>query len=1393
MSNSIEKLTKINIHGPLKDVVGGTIDLDIDNGIQGLSALRSQYPGIVKDYSVLVDGEHLPFLKVSNKSKVDLIPNISGSGPLVTGVVALGSALFGGASVGVAVVSAVKAVATATVISGVQSLLSPNARARQTHQQLNPNAIVTAIPNNRPFGTTIAPQRRRIQLDNSRSTARLGGVGGIGRPELPSDSPGAAFSGGITQEQEGKVIPIVYGDSVIDATNISGGLSIYRTVNNSGNRFLPEEWTRGFHQWYQTNHYLGDGCSEVKSIYVDGVLLNSTTGLTGYTINLNSGTTGYQSINDIDYWYYQELNFELYNSSNTYYVPGLGKRFSTLFPDLGYDYMLTTLVTPRLYWLEDISRNVKGWSALSGRRFGYKIQGLSDERNTVDFTKEDWVQGRSIEPLIFSVDSVPPEEVDQNLKIILGNYRTLVANTRESTTFGIYQGQTAANAIHIPDKVRFYDLSFRITKWAKKAHTLTVTLKQQNGNTIWSSNLSSATNSIRFPSYIRNRTYRTENYIVEFSSTAQRVINETITETQIVKNPVNRNPIFSASGFNNFDVLVYKYSSTNYPQLLNTTSYPGQWRSWRQHFKSEYDIDIKQFQITFKYLRNIPFTGTVYLYKGNYNLLRSWNISRQAANQENEQTITFTANTGIQRIPNGKTSENFIILITTNTGAAYVQRYGSYSYRKVKGVSYDNFARGQRSNSLSFTYVLSEMYIPVWFDVYIPTKVQVPVTITNNQDEISFGSREETSSSIPAALIQDTTPIYINLSGVQVTEQVISTPGDTPTPDPILTNFDETSEISIVRKPENYDNQSETRYSALSAAQIALRIGKRFKSPEQGLTVKTQLDAQTFSNPSNWEFSVRGKVLKIPSNTTVTTSTKTSSNGESFTDTRLTFESGIWDGTFKEEVSSDPAWILYDLLTNSFYGLGEYITEDQIDKYSFYSASQYNNGLVEDSVRYRFDGIIGSAQSVDEVINNICLSMRANLYWGHGLLKLSQDRPTIPSHIITQANVIGGSFSYESSGYSTRSSVVRVNYVRSDINAIQEVYTFEDRELIDEIGYKPIDIDYVGQVHNIDMVSRLAKWYVYTQNYETEIVKFVLPLEGLTLLPGDIVQVSDKNRVGIRAGGRLKEGSSKDVLVLDDILNPEAFLSNPGSGTTWDSIEGLMDSWIGPFDSWTSGTNPILFDSLSGNIDDWVGLWDNLTSRNIDSLMNISVAMPNGIDTVQVKSVNENRVKLYRSLESDPAPWTIWTISNELVSSALYRVISVSEEADGTQFAVNALEYNPAKYSHIEKDTLLNIPSVSIYPYEKQIPEKVLLELNSDRSILTATFDPVLAASSYLIGYRISTELTQGQELTVEVTSTTYSWNYNLDPGKIWFVRVWAIFSDGSRSPISRNAEIAIT
>lgn len=41
---------------------------------------------------------------------------------------------------------------------------------------------------------------------------------------------------------------------------------------------------------------------------------------------------------------------------------------------------------------------------------------------------------------------------------------------------------------------------------------------------------------------------------------------------------------------------------------------------------------------------------------------------------------------------------------------------------------------------------------------------------------------------------------------------------------------------------------------------------------------------------------------------------------------------GIWNGQFKVDWTDNPAWILYDLLTNTRYGMGEFVKEEEVDK-----------------------------------------------------------------------------------------------------------------------------------------------------------------------------------------------------------------------------------------------------------------------------------------------------------------------------------------------------------------------------------------------------------------------------------------------------------------------------
>ncbi|MBS7391058.1 MAG: hypothetical protein KIG51_03050, partial [Fibrobacter sp.] len=56
---------------------------------------------------------------------------------------------------------------------------------------------------------------------------------------------------------------------------------------------------------------------------------------------------------------------------------------------------------------------------------------------------------------------------------------------------------------------------------------------------------------------------------------------------------------------------------------------------------------------------------------------------------------------------------------------------------------------------------------------------------------------------------------------------------------------------------------------------------------------------------------------------------------------------GDWDGLFKKSWTNNPAWILYDLLTNPRYGMGSFYTFD-VDKMDFYDAAQFCDELVDD-------------------------------------------------------------------------------------------------------------------------------------------------------------------------------------------------------------------------------------------------------------------------------------------------------------------------------------------------------------------------------------------------------------------------------------------------------------
>jgi predicted phage tail protein len=69
-------------------------------------------------------------------------------------------------------------------------------------------------------------------------------------------------------------------------------------------------------------------------------------------------------------------------------------------------------------------------------------------------------------------------------------------------------------------------------------------------------------------------------------------------------------------------------------------------------------------------------------------------------------------------------------------------------------------------------------------------------------------------------------------------------------------------------------------------------------------------DASQFTNIPQRAYDLWGRIIQVPSNYDVT--------DRSYT--------GTWDGTFKPSWTNNPAWIFYDICTNTRYGLGHLVS-----------------------------------------------------------------------------------------------------------------------------------------------------------------------------------------------------------------------------------------------------------------------------------------------------------------------------------------------------------------------------------------------------------------------------------------------------------------------------------
>lgn len=320
---------------------------------------------------------------------------------------------------------------------------------------------------------------------------------------------------------------------------------------------------------------------------------------------------------------------------------------------------------------------------------------------------------------------------------------------------------------------------------------------------------------------------------------------------------------------------------------------------------------------------------------------------------------------------------------------------------------------------------------------------------------------------------------------------------------------------------------------------VAEVIDVKLRYPNTAL-LGLQYNAETFSGIAKMAARIRGMIIRVPSNYDAVARTYT----------------GIWDGTFKDAYSNNPAWVYFDLCTQWRYGLGERLDLTMIDKWSLYALGQYCDQMVSDGqggLEPRFTCNVYLQKQADayQVLSNIAGIFRAMSYWNGEQVVLDADVPQDPVYTFSRANVIDGNFEYTGTRARDRHTLAKVAW-DNPLNGFETEYEYiRDEKAMAKFGVKVLDLAAFGCTSQAQ-AQRAGLWALKTEQLETRQVSFGVGLDGFIPQVGNIINVSDELFAGRANGGRVSAVSDAQYVVTldrDVVANAgDVLIVNGGGG-----------------------------------------------------------------------------------------------------------------------------------------------------------------------------------------------------------------------------------------------------
>ncbi len=427
---------------------------------------------------------------------------------------------------------------------------------------------------------------------------------------------------------------------------------------------------------------------------------------------------------------------------------------------------------------------------------------------------------------------------------------------------------------------------------------------------------------------------------------------------------------------------------------------------------------------------------------------------------------------------------------------------------------------------------------------------------------------------------------------------------------------------------------------------------------------------------------------------------------------------GIWDGTFITAWTNNPAWVLYDLLSSTRYGLGSFINVSQIDKWELYNIAQFCDGMVDNGFGFSSNNIAVIAGNIYQLPSGHTQTYQVDqIITAHGFTNASNNGLKTVTNFSGDQITVSETLVIESAGQDV------------SINQTEPRYTFNGVFGKRESAYKNLTA-MISNFHGLIYWGANGNVNFAQERDDKTAVKLVTPanvIDGLLTYSG--TELSQQHSVALVSWNDPENNYERSVEVVEDAALIARLGWKPTDviafGCTSRGQAHRYGRYILITESYETErlTYRAAFDHADVSPGDIISVADNaysgvrfggrisartLSSVTIDAAIELEVGETYEISVILADGTIEERsitnspgagqtvMTLASPLTSLPVAGSLWIINASNVEPREFNVISV-KEVEKNIFEIYAVFRLPDKFSIIETDFFIEDNSYSIF------------------------------------------------------------------------------------------------